>query len=74
MSARDPAELDVRRDGLALVQAAHADDWEGAQAILNNCRAAAVAAFLARVAADVIEAMTDDADAALAWLREQHAG
>lgn len=72
MSGRD-RDQDVVLDALALVQAAHADDWEGGYVILANCRHAQVAAFLARLAADVVESMTDDADAAIAWLRENHA-
>jgi hypothetical protein len=71
---RDQDDQDVVRDALALIQCAHADDWEGGYVILANCRPAQVAAFLARVCADVIESMTVDADAALAWLREHHAG
>lgn len=68
----DADDRDVVLDGLALVQAAHADDWEGAEVILANCRAGAVACFLSRVCADVIEATTDDADLLLTWLRDQH--
>ena len=65
-------DQDVVRDGLALIQCAHADDWEGGYCILASCRPAQVAAFLARVACDVIEDMTVDADAAIGWLREHH--
>jgi hypothetical protein len=71
--SRDPAELDVRRDGLALIEACHRDDLEAARVLLDNCNPRLVAMFLARVACDVVESMTDDADAALGWLRAQHA-
>jgi hypothetical protein len=69
---RPPDDLDPVRDGLALVTACHYDDLEGARAVLDNCRLAAVAAFLARLSSDLIESMTDDPAEALEWLREHH--
>jgi hypothetical protein len=68
----DPDDRDVVLDALALIQCAHTDDWEGGYAILANCRPAQVAAFLARICADLIEDLTADADDALVWLRERH--
>jgi hypothetical protein len=67
-----PDDLDPVRDGLALVECCHRDDLEGARAILDNARVVPVCAFLARVCSDLIESMTDDPVAALAWLREHH--
>jgi hypothetical protein len=71
---RDPDDLDVIRDALALVEAAHHEDLEGAQAILGNGNTRLIATFLSRVCADLIEDFTDDAPATLGWLREHHAG
>jgi hypothetical protein len=73
MSARSPDDLDVIRDALGLVEAAHHEDMEGAQAILGNGNTRLIAAFLSRVCADLIEDLTDDASDTLGWLREQHA-
>jgi hypothetical protein len=71
---QDHERLDIARDAVALIEAAHADDWEGARAIVANCRLDAVVTFLSRLAADVIESACDDADEAIASLRERHAG
>jgi hypothetical protein len=43
-------------------------------AVLRNCDAQMVAAFLARVCCDLLEDLTEDPAGALGWLREHHAG
>lgn len=64
---------DGARDGLALLECAHRGDWEGARAIFHNCDHQMVAGFLARVAADLLEQLTESPEHALAALRE-HVG
>jgi hypothetical protein len=68
-----PDDLDVVRDGLALVEACHRDDLEGARVLLDNARVRPVCAFLARVLCDLVEDWAEDPDGALAQLREHHA-
>jgi hypothetical protein len=66
---------DAERDGLALVQCAHAGDLEGARAVLGNCDLRATCAFLARVTCDLVEAWAADDDAAemIGRMREHYA-
>jgi hypothetical protein len=61
----------VIRDALALIEAAHNEDMEGARVILGNGNNRLMCTFLARVAADLIEDLTEDA---AGWQREHHAG
>jgi hypothetical protein len=68
-----PDDLDVRLDGLALIEAAHRDDFEGAGVLLDNCDARSVAVFLARVASDLVEGLCESPAEALAYLRARHA-
>jgi predicted LPLAT superfamily acyltransferase len=73
----DEFELDVRRDALGLVLAAHLGDFEGARAVVVNCRPQQVCMVLARIAADLVESVCEsagDADRMLATLRERHGG
>lgn len=71
---RPPDELDVIRDALALVEAAHREDVEACRVLMDNCNARLVATFLSRVCADLLEDWTEDPAEAFAWLREHHAG
>lgn len=71
---RPPDELDVIRDALGLIEAAHRDDLEGAEVLLGNANCRLVAGFLARVACDLIEDVTESPAETLALLRERHAG
>jgi hypothetical protein len=71
---RRPDEMDVVRDALALVEACHRDDLEGARILLDNARVRPVCAFLARVLCDLVEQWAEDPDGAFTWLREHHAG
>jgi hypothetical protein len=67
---------DAARDGLALVEAAHNGDWEGAKAVLANCDCQMVCGFLGRLAADLVEELSWLGDVApegaFARLREIH--
>jgi hypothetical protein len=74
MSAHDDG--DVARDGLALVEAAHNGDFEGALAVLDNCDIRLVCGFLARVSCDLIESWTGPGDAGemLTRMRRHYAG
>jgi hypothetical protein len=61
-------------DGLGLVECCHRDDWRGASTIIKHADAQLTAMFLARLACDLIEDMTDSPAEALARLRERHVG
>ena len=65
---------DAARDGLALVDCSHRQDWEGARSVFNNCDGVMVAGFLARLVVDLLEELTESPEHALALLREHHAG
>jgi hypothetical protein len=67
-----PEDLDVVRDSLALIEACHRGDLEGARVLLDNARVRPVCAFLARIVTDLLESWCEDPDSALAELREHH--
>lgn len=68
----DDATADAVRDGLALIEAAHRGDLTAARVVLDNGRPRLICAFLARVAADLVESLTEDPAEMFAWLREHH--
>ena len=63
---------DVVLDALALVEASHAGDWEGARVILRHTEPPMVMGFLARLAADLIESLLEDDPDAFKRLREHY--
>jgi hypothetical protein len=69
---RPPDDLDVIFDGLALIEACHRDDLEGARVLLEHANSRLVAMFLARVGCDLIESLLDDDPAMFARLREHY--
>jgi hypothetical protein len=68
----DPYELDAILDGLALIEAVHRGDLDGGRCVLDNGNPRLIAAFLARVAADLVEDLAEDPAELFAWLREHH--
>jgi hypothetical protein len=65
---------DAMRDALALIQCVHNGDLEGGQAVLANANLQLTAAGLARIAADLLEDLTEDPAVALVLLREHFSG
>jgi hypothetical protein len=70
----DDSHGDAMRDALALIQCVHTGDLEGGRAVLANANLRLTAAGLARIAADLLEDLTEDPAVALVLLREHHAG
>ena len=68
----DEFELDAIRDGLGLIEAAHNCDLEGGRVLLDNADVRLVCAFLARVAADLVEDFAESPAEVFAWLRRTH--
>jgi hypothetical protein len=68
-----PGHDDVVMDGLALIEAVHARDLEGGRVLLDHGNTRLLAAFLARLACDLIEGwLLDDDPAAFTALREHY--
>ena len=67
-----PHPDDVIRDGLALVEASHAGDWEGVRVLLRHADMAMVTGFLARLVADLVESLLEDDPDAFARLRAHY--
>jgi hypothetical protein len=63
---------DTVLDGLALIEAAHASDLEGGRVLLDNANARLLAAFLARVVADLVESLLEDDPDAFTRLRAHY--
>jgi hypothetical protein len=68
MATSQPA--DTQLDGLALIEAQIRGDLPGAVAILDNSDAAAIASWLARICALLLQSVSPDPQAAIALLRE----
>lgn len=67
-----PQPDDVVLDGLALVEASHAGDWEGARVVLRHADMPMVTGFLARLVADLVESLAEDDPDAFTRLREYY--
>jgi len=65
---------DTQLDGLALIEAQIKGDLPGAVTILDNADAQAVASWLARTCALLVESVSPNPLAAIALLREVAAG
>ena len=69
---RTPDDLDVIRDSLGLVEAVHCGDLEGARVLLDNGNNRLMAAWLGRLAADLVEGLAESPAEMFAWLRDRH--
>ncbi len=71
---RHPDADDVARDALALVEAVHREDWEGAGAVAAHANLRLTAIMLARIAGDLLGNLADlhdaDEETGLAGLRK----
>ncbi len=64
-----PQPADTQLDGLALIEAQIRGDLTGAVAILDNSDAAAIASWLDRICALLLQSVSQDPLAAIALLR-----